>query len=151
MARAPFQVIVIPYRIDVTNQFQYLVFKRSDQKVWQWIAGGGEDNEKPQQTARREAYEEAGIPENSPLIQLDSISSIPVTCFTDYHLWDSNLHVIPEFSFGIEANSEIQLSNEHCKCLWLNYDTAQSYLEWDSNKTALWELNRRLQLKHKNR
>ena len=61
MARSPFQVIVIPYRIDANGQFQHLAFKRSDLDVWQWIAGGGEDDEKPQQTALREAFEEAGI------------------------------------------------------------------------------------------
>ena len=54
--------------IDGNGQPRYLIFRRSDLDVWQWIAGGGEEDEKPEQTAR----EEAGIPEDSPLIQLDS-------------------------------------------------------------------------------
>jgi dihydroneopterin triphosphate diphosphatase len=146
MARAPFQVIVIPYRIAAAGQFQYLVFRRSDQNVWQWIAGGGEEHEKPEQTARREAFEEAGIPKDAPLIRLDSMASIPVIFFSDAHRWDPNLHVIPEFSFGMAVTGEIHLSNEHRESVWLDYETARSYLEWDSNKTALWELNRRLLL-----
>jgi dihydroneopterin triphosphate diphosphatase len=148
MARAPFQVIVIPYRIAAPGKFQYLVFQRTDLKVWQWIAGGGEGHEKPEEAARREAFEEAGIPANAPLIQLDSTASIPVTFFSDSHLWDKNLYVIPEFSFGVEVNSEVHLSNEHRGCIWVTYETAHHYLEWDSNRTALWELNRRLLLKH---
>ena len=145
MARAPFQVIVIPFRTDSTKQLNYLVFRRSDLNVWQWIAGGGEGNEKPEQTARREAFEEAGIPQNSRLIPLDSIASIPATIFSDRNLWGADVHVIPEYSFGIEAdNSDIRLSDEHSVWEWLNYETAQSRLKWDSNKTALWELNRRL-------
>jgi dATP pyrophosphohydrolase len=150
MARAPFQVIVIPYRVGSARQPQYLVFNRSDLNVWQWIAGGGEDDEKPEQTARREAFEEAGIRQNAPLIPLDSVASIPVIYFSDSHLWDKNLYVIPEYSFGIEVGSSaIHLSNEHIRCRWLDYETAQNRLKWDSNKTALWELNRRLSVKHR--
>jgi dihydroneopterin triphosphate diphosphatase len=148
MARAPFQVIVIPYQINFNEQLQYLVFKRSDLDVWQWIAGGGESNEKPEQTARREAYEEAGIPDDAQLLQLDSIASIPATHFLDHHLWGSNVYVIPEYSFGIEVkNCVIHLSSEHCKCEWLDYEIAQSRLKWESNKTALWELDQRLSVK----
>ena len=56
MSRAAFQVLVIPYRIDANGQPQYLLFKRSDRNVWQWIAGGGEMGEQPEQTARRESF-----------------------------------------------------------------------------------------------
>lgn len=42
---------IIPYRIDAGGQPRYLLFKRSDLDVWQWIAGGGEDDEKPEQRA----------------------------------------------------------------------------------------------------
>ena len=77
MPRARFQVLVIPYRIDADGQPRYLLFKRSDLDVWQWIAGGGEDNEAPEQTARREALEEAGIPKDACLMRLDSMASIP--------------------------------------------------------------------------
>ncbi len=145
MPRAAFQVLVIPYRIDANGQARYFLFKRSDLDVWQWIAGGGEDDEKPEQTARREAREEAGIPEDAYLVRLDSVASIPATHFADRHLWDANVYVIPEYSFGVEVKGgEVRLSDEHSVCAWLDYETARDRLKWDSNRTALWELDRRL-------
>ena len=145
MTRAAFQVLVIPYRVDANGQPQYLLFKRSDLDVWQWIAGGGENQETPQQTARREVLEEANIPEDARLIRLDSVASIPAMHFADHHLWGTDVYVIPEFSFGVEVeNEDVYLSGEHNEYVWLDYETARNHLEWDSNKTALWELHSRL-------
>jgi len=149
MPRATFQVLIIPYRIDADGQPRYLLFKRSALDIWQWIAGGGEDDEKPEQTARREAREEADIPETVRLIRLDSVASIPAIHFADGHLWGTDVYVIPEYSFGVELeNEEVYLSGEHTECAWLDYETALSRLEWDSNKTALWELHSRLSARH---
>ena len=44
--RAPFQILAIPYRI-VDGTPMYCVFHRADHDQWQFIAGGGEDNETP--------------------------------------------------------------------------------------------------------
>jgi len=127
----------------------YLLFKRSDLNVWQWIAGGGENQESPEQTARREAREEANIPEIARLIRLDSVASIPATHFADRYLWGTDVYVIPEYSFGVEVeNEEVCSSGEHNECAWLDYETARNRLEWDSNKTALWELHSRLSARH---
>jgi len=149
MTRAAFQVLVIPYRIMADGEPRYLLFKRSDLDVWQWIAGGGENQETPQQTARREVLEEANIPEDARLIRLDSVASIPAMHFADHHLWGTDTFVIPEYSFGVEVeNEEVCLSSEHNECAWLDYETARNRLEWDSNKTALWELHSRLSARH---
>ena len=149
MPRAAFQVLVIPYRVMADGQPRYLLFKRSDLNAWQWIAGGGEDDEKPEQTARREAREEAGIPEDARLTRLDSMASIPAIHFAERHLWGDDIFVIPEFSFGVEVQiKDVCLSGEHRACEWLEYETAWSRLEWDSNRTALWELHNRLLGKH---
>lgn len=145
MSRAAFQVLIIPYRIDANGQPCYLLFRRADIDVWQWIAGGGEDNEEPEQTARRESLEEAGISEAAHFIWLDSVASIPAIHFADRHIWGDDVYVIREYSFGVEVkDEEVCLSSEHKECAWLNYETARSHLEWDSNKTALWELHSRL-------
>jgi dATP pyrophosphohydrolase len=145
MARALFQVLVFPYRLSAVEQLQYAIFNRSDSNVWQGVAGGGENNENHEQAARREALEEAGIAAEAHLIRLDATASIPANQFSDYHLWENDVYVIPEYSFGIEVkNGDIRLSNEHCDFEWLNYETAQNRLKWDSNKVALWELHRRL-------
>ena len=145
MSRAAFQVLIIPFRLDKNGETRYLLFKRADLDVWQWIAGGGKDNERPEQAARREAFEEAGIPKNARLIRLDSTTSIPATHFADRHLWGIEVYVIPEYSFGVKVETEeVCLSGEHSECVWLDYETARNRLEWDSNKTALWELHSRL-------
>lgn len=56
MARAKYQVLVIPYIIK-NESIKYAVYHRSDMEIWQFIAGGGEDGETPLQSAKREAYE----------------------------------------------------------------------------------------------
>ena len=149
MSRAAFQVLVIPFHFDTNGEPRYLLFKRSDRNVWQWVAGGGEDDEEPEQTARREALEEAGIPQDARLMPLDSTASIPAIHFADRHLWGDGVYVIPEFSFGVECQiKEVCLSGEHSAGEWLDYETARSRLEWESNQTALWELHSRLLARH---
>jgi dATP pyrophosphohydrolase len=149
MSRAAFQVLVIPFHVDTNGEPWYLLLKRSDLDVWQWIAGGGEDDEEPEQAARREALEEAGIPQDAWLIRLDSMASIPAIHFADHHLWGDDVYVIPEFSFGVEVQSkDVCLSGEHSAGEWLDYETVRSRLEWDSNRTALWELHNRLLARH---
>ena len=61
MARAPFQVLVFPYRYTPEEEIEYAVFFRISPRyggVWQAIAGGGEDDETPLEAAKREAFEE---------------------------------------------------------------------------------------------
>ena len=145
MPRAKFQVLIIPYRIDANGQTQYLLFKRSDTDDWQWIAGGGENEETPEQAACRELFEESNIYNATDLIRLDSVASIPAIHFADFHFWGNDVYVVPEYAFGIEIkNEEIYLSKEHRDCVWLDYEKAQKHLKWDSNKTALWELHSRV-------
>ena len=42
--RAPFQILAIPYRV-IDGEVQYCVLHRADHDQWQFIAGGGEDDE----------------------------------------------------------------------------------------------------------
>lgn len=58
MARSQFQVLIIPYRIARDGTPEYVVTKRSDMDAWQFLSGGGEDQETPMEAARREANEE---------------------------------------------------------------------------------------------
>lgn len=66
---------------------------------------------------------------------------------TIYYLynWPENTYVVPEYAFGFECVDEIELSHEHTECVWLTYENAYKKLKWDSNRTALYELNRRLE------
>ncbi len=142
--RAPHQILVFPYIRTDNGNIEYCIFKRRDLKVWQGIAGGGEKGESPMETAKRETFEEVGITIKSKFTQLSSIASIPVEAISGF-IWGEDILVIPEYSFGVEVhNKEIYLKNEHTKYEWVNYKEAIDKLKWDSNRTALWELNYRV-------
>lgn len=144
MARAPFQVLVLPFR-KIGDSFEYALFCRADNKCWQGIAGGGETGETPLEAAKRETFEEAGILRDADFISLDSICSIPVIHFRDRENWNDDLYVIPEYSFGTNCTAqEITLSNEHYNFGWFPYSEAIEKLTFDSNRTALWELDQKI-------
>lgn len=143
MPRAPFQVLVFPYCFH-NNTIDYCFFQRSDDSNWQGIAGGGEDTETPIEAARRESKEEANI-ESNKIILLQTITSIPVNMFKNSEIWGNELYVIPEYSFGLEIGfRNVSISVEHMNYKWCSYNEAHSLLKYDGNRTALWELNRRL-------
>jgi dATP pyrophosphohydrolase len=145
MSRAPFQVLVLPFHHNQGGQLEYAIFRRRDEGYWQFIAGGGENSEKPIETARREAFEEAGIVPDSEYITLDSRNTVPVTGVTGEFTWGKDVYVIPEYTFGVKFDSKfILLSGEHTEYKWASYEDAMAMLQWDSNKNALWELNERI-------
>ena len=141
--RAKYQVLIIPFRRK-EEQIEFCVFKRKDMNIWQGIAGGGEEGETVIYSAKRELYEETSI-KDIEVIALDSISTIPSCHFKDSINWGKDLYVVPEYAFTIElSNEEIVLSDEHKEYKWVKYDEAIELLQWDSNKTALWEINERI-------
>ncbi len=143
MPRAPFQILVLPYR-RTANTLEYAVLCRSDYLCWQGIAGGGEDAETPLEVAKREAFEEAGLAA-SHFTPLQSSCTVPVTFFQDDGSWDPALYVIPQHAFGVDCTGqELMLSNEHEAVEWLPCTEASARFTYDSNRTALWELNQRL-------
>ena len=141
--RAPYQILAIPYREKPV--VQYCVLHRSDIDQYQFVAGGGEDDEKPIEAAVREIYEETAI-KVAQIKQLTSMTYIPANVILKKHrdLWPVDTIVIPEYAFGFECDSEIVLSDEHTGLEWMSYDDVLAKLTWDSNKTALYELNCRL-------
>ncbi len=147
MARAPFQVIVFPYHKTAVGSCEYAVFFRRTLRsgdFWQVVSGGGEDDETPLQAARREANEEAGLSLDTAFIQLESMVTLPAPQAAGM-LWGPEVLVVPEYAFGADAaGQEIVLSEEHTEYRWVDYETAQQLLRFDSNKNALWELDYRL-------
>lgn len=118
---------------------------QSDEFFWQGIAGGAEDNESPLETAKREAFEEAGISFSSKYYQLQFKGNVPVSAFTARRYWPKDVYVIPEYYFAVNCDGiDIILSKEHTEFRWVSYEEAVKLLKWDSNKNALWELNERL-------
>jgi dihydroneopterin triphosphate diphosphatase len=145
VARAPFQILVLPYRALGNGDYEFAVFSRREYDCWQGIAGGGEDDETPLEAAKREALEEAGISAESVFLPLDSIASVPVTCFGESDRWGEQVYVIPEYSFGVDVTgARIAISGEHTEFRWLPFAEAERILLYDSNRVALWELNQKI-------
>jgi dATP pyrophosphohydrolase len=143
MARAPYQVLVIPYRFQ-SSDLLVAVFSRSGGSIWQFIAGGGEDHEDPLSAAKREAHEEADIQDGSWLA-LDSKASIPRCHFAGTEHWPPDLFVVPEHAFAVAVESNaFVISGEHDQYKWVSMSVAPRMLEYDSNRVALRELAQRL-------
>ena len=142
--RAPFQILAIPYKI-TDNGLRYCVFHRADFDQWQFIAGGGEDDETPIRAARREILEESGLHADN-IIELRSMCYIPTDIFPEKFLchWPRDTYIVPEYAFGFLCKNDITLSHEHSEYHWLSFEEAREKLKWDSNRTALYELNCRL-------
>ncbi|HEY4403124.1 MAG TPA: NUDIX pyrophosphatase [Xanthobacteraceae bacterium] len=148
MARAPLQILVLPFRYAADGCIEYAILRRHDHAdaCWQGVAGGAELGESAMEAARREMAEEAGISVNARLLPLDAIGSVPACEFRERDLWGPDLYVVTEHAFGvcIEDGQAITISNEHTEYRWVSYEEAAKLLRWDSNRTALWELNERL-------
>lgn len=142
--RAKYQVLVIPFKKE-KDKIKFGIFKREDMNIYQAISGGGEDSETILESAKREFFEETGIKKDK-FIKLDSIASIPSYCFKESKAWGSKTYVVPEYAFGVELTKDdkITLSNEHKSFKFIDYDSARKKLKYDSNRTALYELNERI-------
>lgn len=144
--RAPFQVLVYLYRTNEVGEFEYAIFLRADMGIWQGVAGGGEEGESPQQAAKRETAEEAGLLISDGWTQLQTVGYVPRDIFFNSDHWPEDLYVIPIYCFGVLTDgAEVTLSHEHTRMRWLSFKEAQERVKFDSDRTALWELNERLQ------
>ncbi len=146
--RAPYQILSIPYRYK-NKTIEFCIFHRTDCEMWQFVSGGGEDDETPFEAAKRETLEETGSSTDN-LIQLTCIAHIPVDAVLKNRRahWDKSIYVIPEYSFAFECDKDPILSCEHDKFLWLGYEDARKMLKWDSNKVAMYEVKERLRIEY---
>ena len=142
--RIPKQVLIIPYR-KIDDKIEYCIFKRKDMNAWQWIAGGAEDFDKNiLESAKREFWEETNI-KDVALQQLEMTCKIPVVNVVKDFMWGEDVFYSEEYAFSANITDEkIQLSNEHTEYKWVDYSEARSLLKYDSNKSALWELDTKL-------
>ena len=145
MSRVPFQVAVFPYRHHNHTSREYALLKRSKEGYWQSIAGGGENTETPLEAANRESFEEAHIPFEAEYLTLKTMTFVPVYHFKAQTIWPPDTFVVPIYYFGVNiANHQIVLSHEHSEYQWVNLNQGREDLQWDSDKTALWELDQHL-------
>jgi dATP pyrophosphohydrolase len=144
IGRAAFQVLVFPFRRG-GHGFVYALFRREDAGYWQGVAGGGEAGESPLEAARREAFEEAGVGGAAGFVALDARATLPVVAVTGEFTWGPEVLVVPEYAFGVGIDGpQLRLSDEHTEYGWFGFDEACTAVRWDSNRTALWELDHRL-------
>ena len=146
--RLPKQVLIVTYRVK-NSEIEYCIFKRKDLKCWQWISGGMEDFDKDLiDTAKRELYEETSIKDTVVIESLEIVTKIPVVNVVGDFMWGKDVFYSEEYGFAVDiSNQKISLSNEHEEYRWVNYAQAQELLKYDSNKSALWELNEKLKRK----
>ena len=147
--RIPKQVLIIPYRI-INNEIQYCIFKRKDLNTWQWISGGAEDFDSDiLETAKREFYEETGI-DDVEIKKLELETKIPVVNIVKNFIWGKDIFYAEEYAFSADINNkQIKLSDEHEEYKWLSCEEAKKLLKYDSNKSALWELDVKLKRRMK--
>lgn len=146
MSRAPTNVLVFPFRRTAPGAVEYAVFRRAGGEVWQGVAGGAEQGESAEDAARREMLEETGISPETGWVFLDAMATVPVNMFADRRAWGPDIYVVTEWAFGVELPpaAKLKLSAERAEMRWAPYAKAAVLLKWDSNRTALWELNERL-------
>ncbi|MEH8186280.1 NUDIX pyrophosphatase [Aeromonas allosaccharophila] len=142
--RAPFQVLIIPYKHEGVET-RFLLGRRNDNGVWQAISGGGEERESLLESAKRELLEETSLV-GTNWQQLDSMCMLPKVYYTGHEHWINHRYVIPEYSFSVQVTGDPKLSPEHSEFRWCGAFEASNLLDYDSNKIALWELCERLEI-----
>jgi dihydroneopterin triphosphate diphosphatase len=127
------------------GRIEFAVLRRADDANWQGVAGGGAVGESVVEAARREAFEEAGVPAIVSLYALKTHDTVPVSCFAAGVEWPPDTYVIPQHFFACDlTGTGIVLSDEHREVRWATFEEAFRLLRYDSNKNALWELAERL-------
>ena len=71
---------------------------------------------------------------------------MPACFFSASKEWGPKTYVVKEYAFGVELTKtdKVALANEHKSFKFVDYESAAKKLKWDSNRTALYELNERI-------
>ena len=147
MTRQPHNVLVFPFRRDVESAL-FLLLRRSDDGVWQGVCGGVEGEESTRDAAVRELREEVGTTQDPPLSPLSMVGGAPRSVFGGDAYWPDHVYIVEKHYFGADFSGlgdEVHLSREHTHFEWLGYEAAYERLEYCDERTALWELNERIQ------
>ena len=133
---------VIPVRPAADGGVEVLLITSRETRRWVVPRGNPILGKSPAESAAQEAFEEAGISLERDYLALKTMTFVPTYHFKARQDWDENLFVIPLYYFAVDVTDfDIRLSAEHSEYLWADYPTAQQLLHWDSDKTALWELD----------
>ena len=112
--RSPRNILIVPYLRAESSEY-YCIFKRKDMDIWQFVSGGAEDDESPEQAAKREFFEETGI-SSIAVRPLKTHGSVPAKCFSReaQTIRGPETIVIPVYCFAAEvSHPKIRISDEH--------------------------------------
>ena len=147
--REPFQVLVILYKI-IDLKLHVAIFHRRSGDYWQFVSGGKEDtDENLYESVKREVVEETGLIVNN-ITNLATTTSIPAIYFSAFD--ETEFILVTEKCFACDIThieKPIVLSKEHDKYRFVDVANANAILKWDSNKVALYELEKLLKKEHK--
>lgn len=148
--RRPVNVLVHLYRVGGGGR-EFAVFRRTDDGAWQGISGGVEGDETTEVAALREVAEETGLREFARSSKLSMVSKVDKSIYAAAPTWPDDLYLVDKVFFAFEVPldaPEISLSSEHGEYLWLGYSDAYGALRYEDEKTALLELNARIERAH---
>jgi dATP pyrophosphohydrolase len=146
MTRQPKNVVVYPFVLTESGPL-FLLLRRSDNGVWQGVAGGLEESESAAEAAVRELREELCLSSSPAVIPLSMFSGVRRTEFRAHRIWPADVYIVEKFFFASdfsEHGTEVQMSSEHTDFEWLAFDLAHDRLVYTDERTALWELNERI-------
>jgi len=116
----------------VNNEMQFLLLKRSPQKVypglWQMVSGHVKKGETALQTALRELKEETGL-KPFRLWVAPNVNSF-------YSPGEDSISVIPVFVAQVR-NNKVLISGEHSEFKWLNSEEAKKNLAWVGQRRSV--------------
>ncbi|MGH6958729.1 MAG: hypothetical protein ACREEW_18860 [Caulobacteraceae bacterium] len=77
---------------------------------------------------------------------LETRSSVPAKVFDCWPNWGADVLLVHKHAFGVAVAEvdRVVLSDEHTDWRWLDFEAASQLTRYDSDRTALWELNERL-------
>jgi len=138
MARALFEVRVLPYAPDAFAQPGYAVFRTSGRDGrWHAIAGGGERGETPLDGARRHARRQGGLAGDTGYVALDSRAVVT-------RAGPAGEYEVPEYAFAVRTDPGALSAPAGLEYRWVTYEIADGLLACESERDALWELARRI-------
>lgn len=132
MTRLKVQVHI--YRIEEGRRL-YALFHRCAAKgdYWQPVTGNVEPDEDTAEAARREAFEEAGVP-----LRDESGAPCELSPLLHVHDWSRGGVHFAEHVYALKSpGGKITISGEHRAGEWLTYDAALQRMAFEGNRRGL--------------
>lgn len=115
------------------DNIEFLLLKRSEKiiypNLWQMVNGKIKEGEKAYETALREIKEETGI------IPKHLWTAPNVNPFYSHE--KDTLCLLPVFAAEADADSKVQISDEHTEYKWVSPDEAVKALAWDAQRRSV--------------